>query len=277
MKNKLELITEGTLHRIYSKEICLPSDYMEAFNAESREQLIETNTTLDKEVSKHILADLNKSRELISSAEGFLSKVEKITSNTNKAICSEDKNALKECVSDIDQLKLEIELIKSDLYTDDLTGLHNRRWIKEVYAEEDQFKESGTIVFLDLNRFKSVNDNYGHEVGDSLLKYFSKTVSHFFECRNIRFDFVRFAGDEFILFLYQNKKSAEIMVKQIQKEFESKKLTYRNKEVVDYKLSFSFGSRDFVNGDTLDSLMRASDLDMLNQKNKLYEGECRRK
>jgi len=52
------------------------------------------------------------------------------------------------------------------------------------------------IIFFDIDYFKSINDNYGHEIGDEVLKYFSSTISEKISSKDI---LSRFGGDEFVL------------------------------------------------------------------------------
>ncbi len=85
---------------------------------------------------------------------------------------------------------------------DPLTGLGNRRFI-EVRIESvlKEFKHFGTVsglFYLDIDHFKSINDTYGHKVGDQVLQTVSKTLLN-----NIReYDFLgRWGGDEFIVII----------------------------------------------------------------------------
>lgn len=92
---------------------------------------------------------------------------------------------------------LELQVI-----TDDLTGLYNRRYLNIKLREETERSERQKtrfgLIMLDLDHFKEVNDNYGHDEGDQALLWIADIL-----CRSVRkCDFViRFAGDEFFLIL----------------------------------------------------------------------------
>jgi diguanylate cyclase (GGDEF)-like protein len=109
-----------------------------------------------------------------------------------------------------DQIKCELELaIKNALAQnrlkyladyDELTGLMNRRTLKCKFDKEINKNNNGKIslVMIDMDDFKMLNDSYGHNFGDNALKHFSEIL-----CSSVRTaDFVaRFAGDEFVLML----------------------------------------------------------------------------
>ncbi len=84
--------------------------------------------------------------------------------------------------------------------TDDLTGLKNKgaltREINSFLA--DKSKEKGILFILDIDRFKVINDTYGHDVGDSVIRQFGAYLDRFFTNGEIA---GRFGGDEFIFFI----------------------------------------------------------------------------
>ena len=83
---------------------------------------------------------------------------------------------------------------------DELTGIKNKgaltREINEFLA--DQNKSKGTLIVLDVDRFKSINDNFGHDVGDIVIKKVAEILQDIFTKGEI---VGRFGGDEFIIFI----------------------------------------------------------------------------
>lgn len=85
---------------------------------------------------------------------------------------------------------------------DSLTEIHNRHMFSELFSKEHSFakrqKSKLALMMIDLDHFKQVNDNYGHNIGDSVLKEFSVLVSSSIREADL---FARWGGEEFVLLL----------------------------------------------------------------------------
>lgn len=82
--------------------------------------------------------------------------------------------------------------------TDGLTGLFNERYFNELFKQREETQEPFALFYLDLDRFKPVNDTYGHDVGDQLLKAVARRL---WTCARAS-DFVfRIGGDEFAILI----------------------------------------------------------------------------
>lgn len=83
---------------------------------------------------------------------------------------------------------------------DNLTGLYNIHYFKNLVMEEMmkvmKFKTNFSLAIMDLDHFKSINDTYGHSVGDEALKFFSKVIKQ--EIKRSSDIVARYGGDEFI-------------------------------------------------------------------------------
>lgn len=124
-----------------------------------------------------------------------------------------------------DQVRFKHEKLQEIAMTDHLTGLYNRHYLFEVapqkLAEARRHKFSVSLLIADLDKFKLINDDYGHDVGDKVLRAIGTLLKG--ACR--REDVVgRFGGEEFIIVLpYCNIEEAEEKADQIrQKIFELK-------------------------------------------------------
>ena len=99
--------------------------------------------------------------------------------------------------------------------TDALTGLYNERYLSERLKRNGKLRKKFAMFYLDLDRFKPVNDTYGHDMGDRLLKAVSRRL-----CKCIRkTDYAfRIGGDEFSLIIEEgniNDEFCEMMVRRI--------------------------------------------------------------
>lgn len=112
-------------------------------------------------------------------------------------------------------LKLHSNDIHNLAFYDSLTGLSNRWSFQQNLQKliEQQESPSIALLYIDLDNFKLVNDNYGHDTGDNLLVHFSKQLSE--SLHDI--DVARLSGDEFVVTLKHvaNPHEAEIVAKQI--------------------------------------------------------------
>ena len=101
--------------------------------------------------------------------------------------------------------------------TDALTGLYNERYLSERLKRNGKLRKKFAMFYLDLDRFKPVNDTYGHDMGDRLLKAVSRRW-----CKCIRkTDYAfRIGGDEFSLIIEEgniNDEFCEMMVRRIKR------------------------------------------------------------
>lgn len=142
--------------------------------------------------------------------------------------------------------------------TDYLTGVMNRRMFNEIserYFQTAQKNElSLTLLLLDLDHFKKVNDSYGHQAGDQLLKRFVKTLERILNKSDI---FARIGGEEFAILLSQiNSDDAYILSERIRNEIENDFVTYEGQDI---RVTTSIGISENREKDTVfeDIFLRA--------------------
>ena len=99
---------------------------------------------------------------------------------------------------DITQRKRNEDKMLADALRDPLTGVLNRRGFEKEGAESVRANEIGAVLYLDLNHFKTINDRFGHQAGDALLKAFGHRLEFCLRPEDI---LGRLGGDEFAIVL----------------------------------------------------------------------------
>ncbi len=136
---------------------------------------------------------------------------------------------------DITQLMNKHEELSKRVYLDSLTSIYNRRYFEKVsdniFAKVKKGVTYGVLLF-DIDKFKDVNDTYGHNFGDDVLKVIASTVSRSLRSEDI---FVRWGGEEFVVILPSSSEKASVTV--------AEKLRERIKEqkIGDIHITCSFG------------------------------------
>jgi diguanylate cyclase (GGDEF)-like protein len=168
----------------------------------------------------------------------------------------------------LEELKHSNQTLERLAATDPLTGANNRRrFTEQVEVEIARFKRSGvpfSVVALDLDNFKNVNDRYGHHVGDDILKEFVQ------KCRDaIRpYDSVaRVGGEEFMILLPQTLLEAGHVVAErlrIAVERASFASGLERPTAITVSSGVSQSGRD---GDTIEAILRVADGRLYRAKN----------
>ena len=144
--------------------------------------------------------------------------------------------------------------------TDALTGLDNRRHIEtrieEMFEHAKRLGEPFSCVMVDLDKFKSVNDEYGHQAGDAVLRQLAKILKH--EVREI--DHAgRYGGEEFILLLTGTVLDAAVtFAERVRKAIESHTFTFDN-GAIQRTASFGVAAWPHPKITSCDGLVRAAD------------------
>lgn len=159
----------------------------------------------------------------------------------------DDVSALKDLASTV-----ELELSAMQLAThDELTGILNRRGFLSLAQNSLNLSLRNefpvTLVYLDLDKFKYINDNFGHAVGDGILITFVRLLNSAFRESDV---IARFGGDEFVLLL--NSTSAKEAAKVIEK-FSSSLQDLNKEQQAPFDILFSFGIVEF-NADVHDNI-----------------------
>ena len=154
------------------------------------------------------------------------------------------------------RLELATETISLLARTDELTGLHNRRSFNESFtlalSSARRHGHPLSLISIDLDHFKNVNDTFGHSVGDLVLKEFSDLIKEMVRVEDIA---SRWGGEEFIILLPDTtREAAVVLAERIRSTFEKQSGT-----AVPLTMTASFGVAQLQYGDTEDDLIRRVD------------------
>lgn len=197
-----------------------------------------------------------KSREFI---DVYLIHQAKKEERRSKRVRSIKKN--------LDLVKRQLVEAESAVRMDHLTGAYNRKSFDEHMKQQHHlFSLSGTpvsVLSLDIDFFKKINDNYGHDVGDFILKECVKLLQNVFKTEH---DFVaRVGGEEFVIVLAGHSvehavKRAEELMNRIRKEV----FVEKNMEL---RFTASMGIAQMIEGESVDQLMKRADEALYASKN----------
>ena len=179
------------------------------------------------------LEDINNVQQLQTEYKSLLDNYKKLFKQSKRLIRMSDKMEAELAIT-----KAELEKYSKKLQmqatTDTLTGLANRRKITELLKEEIKKLEEDNnnnfnIIMLDIDFFKKVNDNYGHPMGDEVIK---KVSNHMQDKVGSEGVVGRFGGEEFLTILYNNNiQEAALLANQIRSDIESKKIEFEGKQI----------------------------------------------
>jgi len=169
--------------------------------------------------------------------------------------------------SEIIKAQQIIKDLKKETLIDHLTGLPNRRFIENrLFSALDEMKRYNRtlgVLFIDIDHFKSINDNFGHRVGDKVLKMVAMVL-----LKNIRsFDTVgRWGGEEFIVIVLNvNKKRLMKIANKLRILVQSSNFPLRRKKSI-IRVTISIGAVISQPIDIVKSLIQRADKLMYNSK-----------
>ena len=221
---------------------------------------------LEKPVMK-IEYTLHSSPELHISLKNNKSRTFELKINPLNVNYNGEKLAACLCRDITDQCECEKKL-KELSERDHLTGLYNRNKLFEKLSyslnELHRYGHPCSVLLLDLDGFKEINDTFGHLAGDHALQYFSKICK--IEARKLDI-FCRYGGDEFC-FIMQNisKKEASHFAARLNKVINEKPFNYQSHNI---PLSVSIGISEMEIEDTdTESVLNRADQDMYQKKHR---------
>jgi diguanylate cyclase (GGDEF)-like protein len=166
------------------------------------------------------------------------------------------------------ELKGANEKLRSLAFTDGLTGLYNHRFFQDMLDREmnrvERYSRSLSLILIDIDHFKNVNDTYGHPQGDAVLS----SIAKLFEDTIRRPDMAaRYGGEEFAIVLPEtNTKGAVVLAERLRKLVEDKEFPVEDK-LIRVTISLGVTTYDSSAGKkTKDEVIAAADKALYNSK-----------
>ena len=155
--------------------------------------------------------------------------------------------------------------------TDALTGLLNRRGFEHqlylMLARSRRYGETGILAIADLDSFKTINDSYGHCVGDTLLRCAAETLKGGVRESDV---VARLGGDEFaVLLVNTGWKGGQARLRTLQWRCDTAGIVHRGHDI---PLRLSLGAEPYGPHDTVEDLLHRADMAMYYEKRRKQSG-----
>ena len=184
---------------------------------------------------------------------------------------TESKKLLEKYSTNLEEMvEQRTEILKWLSITDPLTGLYNRRYFIEQieleFKRSKRYSRDLSLLMLDIDHFKLVNDNYGHQIGDIVLRKISSVIINLLRDSDLAF---RYGGEEFMIILPETKSEDAINVAERMKQEIMN--TQHNYSSINFTVTASFGIvsiKDMIDKfETIDDIIKKVDDNLYKAKN----------
>ena len=265
MSQKLREITFLTIKNLKNNEIILPEDYSKVFVKIAKDLNIDLNN--DNLMQKELNYSTDEINKIVDKTSKSLTEIHSSTQKAQKAILDKDDVSLSHISDDILDMQKQILFLQKELFSDSLTKAYNRKWFNDHYLKEEKLPENGKLVFLDINKFKTINDTYGHLIGDQVLKYLLKFLQKQLDYPSVHI--IRYAGDEFLIIFGEeiiSELNVEDKMLDVQEKLSNQKL--KSAKIDNLQFSFSYGILEFKKDDNVVDILTKADKLMYENKQK---------
>jgi len=155
----------------------------------------------------------------------------------------------------------DLEMVRKEALTDGLTNLANRKSfdaeILRIAEEAEKEGQTFSLIMLDIDHFKSFNDNFGHQVGDQVLRLVAKTLIDGVKGRDVA---ARYGGEEFCIILPETNLEGGVKVGQyLRKAVAGKDVVNRNTGERLGRITMSGGVAQYIAGEKVEDLIERAD------------------
>ncbi len=161
----------------------------------------------------------------------------------------------------MEELQRDLEKVRREAMTDGLTNLSNRKAfdveLRRIAEETAASGQTFSLLMMDIDHFKSFNDNYGHQVGDQVLRLVARTLTDGVKGRDVA---ARYGGEEFAVVLPETGLQAAVIVgNALRKTVATKDVVNRSTGERLARITMSVGVAEFAPGENLQDLIERAD------------------
>ena len=156
----------------------------------------------------------------------------------------------------IQQLLQEKEALKESMNKDHLTQVYNRRKLDEdliAFTSQNNAKYL-SAVFIDADRFKAINDNFGHDTGDRVLKAIANKIRT--HANRLNGEVYRYGGEEFVMLCFLPQEQLLQGLHYLKEDIKSHKILHPQKEI---SVTVSMGVAFWKNYNTIEAFLKEAD------------------
>jgi len=267
-------LSEAEIHRyVYDTDFYVSSEELEqmkkktleiAKNIENTAETMQQSVEKSDDAYKEVIETLTGCKDRV--AEEIGNEIEKIL-----YISATLKSELDAARRTLEKQREELKRLKEFSFKDQLTGLYTRKYMEEalntVLYNFNRYSRPCSIIMLDLDDFKKINDTYGHLAGDTVLKTVASVVQRIIRRSDIP---VRYGGDEFIVILPDTMLEDAVTVgEKIANKVQTIKF---DKNGTNFKCTISVGVTHIKEGDTIETLLERVDQALYETKDKGKKG-----
>lgn len=207
----------------------------------------------------------NPSLQQIKEIVGSVTEQAKKVRDSNLSI----KTTLNNLSHEISALRQDVNRLGNEATTDALTETINRRGfdlhLKDIIEKSTKEGFDCALIVVDADNFKNINDNFGHQVGDKILKYIAATFR-----KNIRGGDIlaRYGGEEFAIILpHTQYRGAMQVAENLRQAISARQLTTGSNGKIIGRITVSIGVASYLPGESADDFFERTDKYMYQAKN----------
>jgi len=214
----------------------------------------------DLEQSLDTLVNNSDPEQIKQAVQGLIASAKTASQVVNKF-----QDQLNAAEQEISTLKLQLEEKEKDVYRDALTQLGNRRaFDKRLYALCEADNQNTTLVLIDIDHFKAINDSYGHVLGDKVLQGIAQILGN--QCPDSALA-ARYGGEEFALLLESDAAAGAELAEAVRQQIQKLSLRKKNSEELIDNITASFGIAEKLPGEHPEQLIERADAALYSAKN----------